>query len=750
MKGIGFKSVFRVTTAPEIHSGGFHISFDLATGPMGYIQPKWIGEGTSEDDRIKLVKEQNCGTQVVLPLTAEMSTGDRRDVLLAKLDDIHPSLMLFVRKLRKVSITDHISGNIREMTRYDISDTIIDVQVNGTPCKWLVNKGQLIPEIRRGDSRGNLQATELALAFPMSQVEADAELEEMMVFAFLPLRPCGFKFVLQADWIIPSSREDIDAGSPWNQWLRSKVGTLFIDSLSHFKDYFPSDEPHRALSAFLSFIPHGNSIAGFFKPVIADIKTQLLQKECILTSLGTWTTPGAAVIIPDALCGEPCLLTEVVAPPNILKSDLQKYYLDPRVSIPTEIASHLQLETFGISHLITIIKQRVLSYTNSTEWCNWLSRWLISLQYCLDGRCGIPPTGSTKAAILRDICNLRIFPLSSGKLTSFKDGYIFFDIDEVSSTSTGQLTSGFASFLGSLRMLDSKLIAATSDGVAKELLRSVLHNIGIRQMTPPEVVASFVLPLYESIDPSTDIVSDDKAELLQATVLYVKDNMTKIGTAALQNLSKCIVLETSKGYARPHDVEILTTGRYGNPCEVERMHMKYMPNGNLTTSAMADPGPWVLLSHIYLTLSHEVDVEVNTYDPDIIDSWATFMEVMGCKQFFALSKKRIHLADYRTTKWAESATSWPFATNSADIVDYECLGLEASIKKLLEKEEAHRGTVIGASCISCLRCIIEQLDADWHSRGFDHAKRATFVGLDFYYIFIEQYSFIFRYVHHIQ
>lgn len=47
-KGIGFKSVFRVTDEPEIHSNGFHIKFDVNSGPTGYILPHWV-----EEDRWK-------------------------------------------------------------------------------------------------------------------------------------------------------------------------------------------------------------------------------------------------------------------------------------------------------------------------------------------------------------------------------------------------------------------------------------------------------------------------------------------------------------------------------------------------------------------------------------------------------------------------------------------------------------------------------------------------------------------------
>ncbi|GJS92726.1 histidine kinase-, DNA gyrase B-, and HSP90-like ATPase family protein [Tanacetum coccineum] len=38
-KGIGFKSVFRVIDAPEIHSNGFHIKFDISEGEIGFVLP---------------------------------------------------------------------------------------------------------------------------------------------------------------------------------------------------------------------------------------------------------------------------------------------------------------------------------------------------------------------------------------------------------------------------------------------------------------------------------------------------------------------------------------------------------------------------------------------------------------------------------------------------------------------------------------------------------------------------------------
>ena len=49
-KGIGFKSVFRITDTPAIHSNGFHIRFDASSDPIGFILPHWCTETVDTED----------------------------------------------------------------------------------------------------------------------------------------------------------------------------------------------------------------------------------------------------------------------------------------------------------------------------------------------------------------------------------------------------------------------------------------------------------------------------------------------------------------------------------------------------------------------------------------------------------------------------------------------------------------------------------------------------------------------------
>ena len=47
-----------------------------------------------------------------------------------------------------------------------------------------------------------------------------------------------------ADFDVPSSREDVDRDSMWNQWLVSEIHTLFVESLEAFKVRAKSICPH--------------------------------------------------------------------------------------------------------------------------------------------------------------------------------------------------------------------------------------------------------------------------------------------------------------------------------------------------------------------------------------------------------------------------------------------------------------------------------------------------------------------------
>jgi len=66
-KGIGFKSVFKITDAPQIHSRGFHVAFDLMQhSALGYVLPTWV-ENARDISSVSKLGSHQTSTKVFLP-----------------------------------------------------------------------------------------------------------------------------------------------------------------------------------------------------------------------------------------------------------------------------------------------------------------------------------------------------------------------------------------------------------------------------------------------------------------------------------------------------------------------------------------------------------------------------------------------------------------------------------------------------------------------------------------------------------
>ena len=63
--------------------------------------------------------------------------------------------------------------------------------------------------------------------------------------------------MVQADFIVPSSREAVDCDSAWNEVLREQVPNLFLQALQSFKQLPPpaAERPMAWLNRWLQSIP---------------------------------------------------------------------------------------------------------------------------------------------------------------------------------------------------------------------------------------------------------------------------------------------------------------------------------------------------------------------------------------------------------------------------------------------------------------------------------------------------------------
>src|SRR5262249_39183151 len=114
---------------------------------------------------------------------------------------------------------------------------------------------------------------------------------ERPVYSFLPIRPYGFRFAVQGDFILASNREDILTDRPWNQWLRDAIPSLFMKAVELFK----ADDTLR--TTYLAFVPSTAELTDpFFEAVPGSIVELLKETECILPASGRWAKPSDVLL----------------------------------------------------------------------------------------------------------------------------------------------------------------------------------------------------------------------------------------------------------------------------------------------------------------------------------------------------------------------------------------------------------------------------------------------------------------------
>ncbi|KAM3842547.1 uncharacterized protein ACN63O_022346, partial [Diretmus argenteus] len=421
-KGIGFKSVFKVTDCPEIHSGGFHVRFDKTCGPMGYILPHWLEDERPLDTTLNALSQHSWTTKICLPLRS--ASHQTRNLF----HDVHPSLLLFLHRLRSITIycQSEKHGPVT-MTRRDLSHNVLEVEHSHGTERWLVVKRSLQPN----KIKEEVEMTELALAFQLGHDITGSDItcqpQKQPVFAFLPLRSFGFRFIIQGDFDIPSSREDVDRDSSWNQWLRSEIPQLFLQAMDVFTDH-PEFSGLMGLCHFLQFVPLPDEVLDFFKPVAGQI-IQLLKGKSFLPTLNSdgdvvYKLPSQVAVCQDAV------IRNVIGADE-LDRHLSLAYLHPglRPAPPTSLLIHLgvrHLRGSDISTVTTAMAKELMQGegVHTDGGLHRLARLLVCNFRALEHGYG------EADSILETLRDLPIIPLADGRVVALSREGVFLPMEE--------------------------------------------------------------------------------------------------------------------------------------------------------------------------------------------------------------------------------------------------------------------------------------------------------------------------------
>ncbi|KAK9748280.1 hypothetical protein RND81_02G047200 [Saponaria officinalis] len=303
-KGIGFKSVFLLTATPYIYSNGYQIRFSETPCPecdIAYIIPEWVDNKpcVSEIQEIYGPRKSLPTTTLILPLK-----HDKIRAVKEQLSTLHPELLLFLSKIKRLCVKEDnenpklnsvraisISSERDFMTKKNIDAESYTVHLAAEEgadetegeCRYYMWRQRFpVKAENRVEKRSDIEEWSITLAFPYGK-RLNRGMTCSGIYAFLPTETVtNLPFIIQADFLLPSSRETILWDDKWNQGILDCVPAAFINA---FVSLVKSSEaaPASSLASMLPFLPVKSSPHSKLNVIRDSIKERLLQENIIIS-----------------------------------------------------------------------------------------------------------------------------------------------------------------------------------------------------------------------------------------------------------------------------------------------------------------------------------------------------------------------------------------------------------------------------------------------------------------------------------
>jgi len=579
-KGIGFKSVFKVTDTPEIHSNGFHFRFDLTDpeDPLGYVVPHWVEPRPDAADGL---------TTVILPAKAGYSFPA------TLLNDINATLLLFLEKLRLLEVHQP-DGSVRYERSDDGALSTLSVTLSPADTTSTVKTTSFLRARLRQDmsaivepKREKVEVADLVLAFPMSADGSAQPLRGCQTYAFLPIREFGFTFYIQADFVLISSREGIHEELPWNVRLRDSIASAFAAAVEQFKVY-----PELAMS-YLRFLPaEADIVDPFFRPVVEQTISVLQEAACIPAEGGGWRRPGE-ILVASAAVRKLFTSADVL---TLFGAD----YPAPGFLAPEGGLSRLSCRTLQPDDLLDVL--RVHGAWFKERDLDWKVRFYEHVA-----------TSGARMHYVAGLKNAPCVPTSHGSLATPEGSTIFFPL-------SSDEEYGFEHLL---TIIDQAFYTRALE-LAPDVIK-LLKDLGVMRDEPYELVQHHLLPLHRNGQ-----LSAAGAKPLIGHIRYLRDKFDAYLSKGMQSATEAAVIAALR-----ENLYLATQRVEGETTFFERPGDLYITNAyrpdfaidQLLGGAIA---PGLLLSAIYIvppgTAAPEDEVALD------LQRWREFFARIGVNQ----------------------------------------------------------------------------------------------------------------------
>ncbi|KAM1785849.1 hypothetical protein ACFX12_038701 [Malus domestica] len=279
-EGVNPSLEFVITSRDITAVGAFH-HLQCWAFPQERQQELRLHWGESNGYQIRFSEEPcvHCNVGYIVPEWA-----DKVEAVKQQLSSMHPEILLFLSRIKRLSVREDnvdprhntvsaiaISSETNFVTRKNIdaeSYTLhLSAKENGykfdAECGYYMWK-QKFPVRRecRVDKINDVDEWMITLAFPIGEHFCRGTNTSPGVYAFLPTEMVtNFPFIIEADFLLASSRETILLDSKWNKGILDCIPTAFLNafiSLVRSKE----DAPVSSLTRMVKFLPVQSSYEG--------------------------------------------------------------------------------------------------------------------------------------------------------------------------------------------------------------------------------------------------------------------------------------------------------------------------------------------------------------------------------------------------------------------------------------------------------------------------------------------------------
>lgn len=571
-KGIGFKSVFTVSDSPEIHSNGFHFKFDRTdeNNLLGFVVPHWCEPPSDIDPH---------STTIILPAARNYEFESENFV------GIDACLLLFLNKLRNLTIK--LKGQQVSFQRKDIE------ALSTLTTTSQIKEGEALSEenhyIRAeltfsmedfGDEkRDGIKQSKVIIAFPVDEKGAAKPDHRSNVFAFLPIRQMGFKFAIQADFILSSSREEILTDRPWNKALLNGISSVFSSAVEIFR------KTEALAFSYLQYIPEKVEVVDeSFRTIRGDIIKKLAATESLLSASGKWKKPSELRIADRNF--------RKVFSSRLAKEIFGFDYVDSRIQGGNDLLRSMGAMDVGLPEVLHV-------FSDHGEWLknqslDWRAKFYA---YLADNLNKFVEGGLLKCPCL---------PISDGSYVVPEQSNVFFPLSK-------KKKYGFES---ELVIVDNKLFEEAQK--YSEHIDDLFAAMRVCSDEPYDLVVSHILPRHRG-----DRWKDSNHEALKGHLRYIKDKFNEYLKTALK-----------KGKSESQAVQLLRDGLWIGTKKWENkswwfsrisslyLSKEYKPQFCIETLLDGEVAAVNLVSSDYLDTKH------NDHDAEMV-SWCEFLAKIG-------------------------------------------------------------------------------------------------------------------------